>query len=1280
MINRFLYTKNIPILFAAIVLCSSLASAQEVNVQLNWAAKANRIETINGVFERISFEGANHTTENKFYPTFSKMFDVKGEVKAEIRNAVYTSVEKLAIADLPLLKDVPVLEVVNAKAAARNVAIVSVSPFRINEATGETEKLVSFTLSLSTSNKVASQLSASRGANSYAQNSVLKSGAWHRVAVSKTAIHKLTYTFVKTKFGVEPANISFTNFGVFGNYSGLLPEIAGQTPNCDDLKEMPVHVSDKNGNGKFDSDDYVLFFGQSPHTWSYPGSNKPFTHTKHLYSDENFYFITSTNGTGKNAPIENNPGAANYTATTFNDFAFHENDEKNYLESGRLWLGDRMSATKTSVDVDFNFPNLVTSSPVTIFSAATGRSTATTSSNAVILKVNQNGNQIFQHGLPGVGGGSYGSAASYGTATTSIAPTSDNIKLTYNYSSIDNAAEAMIDYVEVNCLRALKMSGSDLVFRSISSIEDARISEFKISDAGNVIVWDVTNPIDAKQQQVSYNSGFVSFNATTSSLKEFVAFNPDGSFSEPVYVTSVANQDLHAVGEPNMVIVTHPDFVPAANKLANFHKQHQNLNALVVTPQTIYNEFSSGKQDVSAIRNFMKMLFDRAAGDTNLIPKYLLLFGDGSFDMVNRTSAGDANFIPTFQSHESLAETVTFVSDDYYVLLEDGKGGTTLRDNDLLDAAVGRLPVSTVAEADGIVEKIITYKSPASLGNWRNTTTFIADDEDYNIHIKDADEIAEIARVKYPVYNFNKIYLDAYQRVNTPAGARYPDVNIAIINAMNKGTLIMNYVGHGGVSNWAHERVFNMNDIQQFKNKTTLPLFVTATCEFSKFDKSGGQTAGEVLINNPNGGAIALITTVRLVYSSQNYALNSALFKYIFEPYHGQVPTMGELLSSAKNSINKDANNRKFLLLGDPALKLNYPQLNVVTTEVNGNPVGMNNDTLKALQQATIKGEVRNWNGTIASDFNGVVYPTVYDKISTLTTLKNAGSSSKMDFKIYRNTLFNGKSSVTNGEFSFSFIVPKDIDYQVSKGRISYYADNLVDIDAHGFEHSINVGSSVDSVGFDDEGPKVTLFMNDERFRDGGITDANPNLLALLEDDYGINLGNGLGHEITAVLDEYSEKPIVLNDYFESELNSYRKGKVMYPFYKLEDGEHTLTVKAWDTQNNSAESTVSFVVGSSPKLVLDKILCYPNPVSQSATFSFEHNAADRPLDVSVKVYSLNGSLVHDIEQTITPSGFRETGVKWEAGDVMQGVYIYRVTIKDEDGNVASKSDRVVVIK
>ncbi|MCS6819975.1 MAG: type IX secretion system sortase PorU, partial [Chitinophagales bacterium] len=533
-----------------------------------------------------------------------------------------------------------------------------------------------------------------------------------------------------------------------------------------------------------------------------------------------------------------------------------------------------------------------------------------------------------------------------------------------------------------------------------------------------------------------------------------------------------------------------------------------------------------------------------------------------------------------------------------------------------------------------------------------------------------------------------KIYLDAYKRVNTSGGARYPDVNAAILNALNRGTLIINYVGHGGVNNWAHERIFNFNEIRQLKNINTLPLFVTATCEFSRFDRSGGQTAGENLIVNPNGGGIASVTTVRIVYSYQNKQLNEALVKNLFKTYRGRMPTMGELLMEAKNSIwsGNDPNNRKFLLLGDPALTLNYPALEVVTTEINGAPASQFNDTLKALQQVTLSGEVRYPNGTLATDFNGQLQATIFDKATTLTTLANSPGSFKAPFTVFNNIIFNGVASVVQGKFTISFIVPKDIDYRTGRARISYYAeDKQRNVDAHGLDTSMFIGGSLDTIDLDNQGPAIQLFMNNENFRDGGITDANPALLALLQDDQGINLSSALGHQITAILDANTSSPIVLNEYYRSELNDYRKGRVFYPFYNLADGPHTLTVKAWDSHNNSSEATISFIVTSTPALALQNVFCYPNPSSSSVTFSFEHNAAQRPLDADVKIYTLQGNLVRNIKLQLTPDGYRQKNIYWEGdtddgGQVQKGIYIYRITLTDNLGNNVSKSDKVVIVR
>lgn len=1274
--------KNESLIFSlCFMLCAAPVKAEPNHFFLNWKKEWKKIETAKGNIIRPDFDNAIHLEAKNFLPVFSTSFYTKAEASVEIQDTQFEVADSATAALLTNVSNRVEIAINNGKAALRNIAVVNILPFRKNENTGVVEQLVSFSLKVSEAS--SSQAKAARGASAYAQNSVLASGNWFRVAVSRTAMHKLSYNFLKLKLGIEPSNISFSSFGVFGNYHGQLNEVAGQEPQADDLLELPLYIEDKNGNGKFDSDDFVLFYGEDPHTWTYPGELKPFIHTKHLYSEKNFYFITTDKGSAKRPTQENFSGNSNVVVNTFNDFAFHESDEINLLESGRMWFGNKMSSTKTSITLNFNFPNIVTSSTANVLSAVLARTPQTTASGATQLSCTDGSQSVCSHSINGSGAPQYGTIATYHVTSGTLNPSSDNIKLTYNYNSIDNSGEAYIDYIEINCLRNLVFTGSSMNFRNIATVSPSAITQFQLSNANNVRVWDVTNPFDVREQAV--NNGI--FTVPTPFLKEFVAFNPAANFSEPEFVEKVNNQNLHACGQPDMLIVSHPSFLSAANRLAEFHRNHNGISVFVTVPQLIYNEFSSGKQDVTAIRNFMKMLYDRAAGDTNLIPRYLLLFGDGSFDMQNRTGSS-TNFVPTFQSYESLNEIGTFVSDDYFGLLDDGEGGNILSSNNFIDVAIGRLPVGSASEADGVVNKIINYKSKQSLGNWRNRLTFVADDGDGNVHFSDCNGFADFLAKNYPVYNQNKIYLDAYQRVNTPAGARYPDVNAAILNALNRGTLVINYVGHGGVNNWAHERIFNFNDIQQLRNFNTLPLFVTATCEFSRFDRSGGQTAGENLIVNPNGGGIASVTTVRVVYSYQNKQLNDALVRNLFKPYHGKTPTMGELLMQAKNGIwsGGDANNRKFLLLGDPALSLNYPELNVVTTEINGKKVGTSTDTIKALQQVTISGEVRNWDGSIANNFNGFVYPTIFDKLSTLTTLANSPGSSKAPFTVFRNIIFNGKASVQNGQFSFSFMVPKDIDYKVGAARLSYYAEDVSqNVDAHGLDTSIFIGSSVDSVPFDDEGPKITLFMNDENFRNGGITDANPKLLALLEDDFGINVGNALGHEITAVLDENSAKPIVLNEYFESELNTFKRGKVLYPFYKLADGEHTLTVKAWDTQNNSAEASINFIVSTSPALALEKVFCYPNPFSTSTTFSFEHNAADKTLNVDVKIYSLNGALVRNIQAELTPDGYRENGIKWngetdEGGNVMQGIYIYRITLTDIRGNQAAKSDRVVVIR
>ncbi len=1274
----------------AFLLPSQLFSAVYLDIsneKIQWDAASKKFNSLKGAFSGIGFNGAELNAANNFLPVWKKSVKIPAntDISFNLSNEVYTPISKTLISDTTQITNTVKIDFRKGTIQKQAYAFVNLLPIRKNATTGLYERLVSFDLNTQIATDYTKPAHNSRGGSrsTYAAASALATGNWHKVSVEKNGIYRISYTLLKEKFKIDPAGIQLDKLSVWGTPGALLNETAG-TDFVDDLTNIPLEVIDNNGNNKFDADDYILFYAQGPDSWGFDINDNLFHHTKHLYSTKNFYFI-STDKQRNILGSKPNASGSTKTLTTFDDFDFRENDQYNLDESGRVWLGNRMSSSVNSATFSFSFPNMVKTEPQKITSKVAGSSTISYLSLAIDLKLSESGTNITTHKINGTGNGSYHNVARESRGVYSASSATDNPTYTYSFTSYDPGgnATAYVDFIEVNCKRQLQMTGDVMHFRSTEANGAAAVT-FQLSGvAPGIKVLDITDPVSPVIAGQANGSTYDII--TADSLHEYVAYYTKNTLPEPEYVSTVGNQNLHAIGFPDMIIIR-PDnyFAAASDKLADFHRNEDGLIVEVVTLQNIYNEFSSGKQDISAIRNFIKMLYERAGNDTSLIPRYLCLMGDGSFDMRGITGQG-GNFIPTFQSYESFAPTTTFSSDDFYGLLDNGEGGgSILYNNNYLDMGVGRLPVTTDDEAMGVVNKIINYKSKAALGNWRNVLSFVADDEDGNTHLDSTESLAERARKDYPVYNYDKIYLDAYQQSNTPAGPRFPDVNNAILNAIYKGTLLVNYVGHGGINNWSLERIFNMNDIQQLNNFNKLPLFITATCEFSKFDKNGGQTAGEALINNSKGGAIGLITTVRLVYSNQNDALNSALFEHLFEPYNGRNPTLGELLVATKNNISLDENNRKFVLLGDPALKLNYPENNIVTTSVNGVAMNQLIDTIKALQQVTITGEVRTPAGTKMSSFNGVVYPTVYDKISTLTTLQNDANSPKRNFVLYKGILFNGKATVVNGEFSFSFLMPKDIDYKIGEGRISYYADDLNKIDAHGFESDIVIGSSIDSIPPDDQGPTVRLFMNDTTFINGGITDANPILLAILEDDYGINVGNSLGHEITAVLDEASDKPTILNDFYESELNNFRKGKVKYPFYKLTDGTHTLTVKAWDTQNNSTEESIEFLVSTSSAIALQHLMNYPNPFSNNTTIAFEHNMAGQPVSIQVEIFNTAGSKVSSIQENLTPEGYR-TLINWagntnDGGDVQQGLYIYRVTLTDQAGNVKRATSKLVVIK
>ncbi|HLU84160.1 MAG TPA: type IX secretion system sortase PorU, partial [Vicingaceae bacterium] len=961
--------------------------------------------------------------------------------------------------------------------------------------------------------------------------------------------------------------------------------------------------------------------------------------------------------------------------TSFNDYDFHEKDLVNLIKSGQEWFGEVFDA-RTSYSFSFNAPNIDVNSPVYIDASFAARSgtqsvfTVTTNSNSFTVPL-QNVNMT-----------SYTSAfASTNNGSTSFTTTSDILNITVDYNRPTSTSTGWLNEIELNFRRNLTMNGNQLIFRDINSVGSGNIANFNLSNAGIVSkIWDVTDPINVREQPFNLSNGIISFNAATDSLREFIAFTNSVS-TQVALLGKIENQNLHGFTQTDMIIISHPLFLTQANQIADFHK-NEGLDVIIVTPQQIYNEFSSGAQDIVAIRDFVRMLYNRAVTSTDL-PQYLLLFGDGSYDNKNRLTA-NTNFIPTFQSENSVNPLgpVSYVSDDFYGLLDDSEG--LWNGPEVMDIAIGRLPVKSTQEANNVVNKILNYNTINTLDDWRNELLFVGDDEDaLNMHMRDANIIADTVRSRYKAYNVDKVLIDAYQQVATPGGNRYPDVNDKIDKKINEGALIVNYTGHGGEVGWAHERILTVPMINSWENQNKLPLFITATCEFSRFDDPIRTSAGELIILN-KGGGIALMTTVRTVFATPNFQINKSIFDLIFTQNNLEDKTLGEIFKDAKNIPgNLSTNNRNFTLLGDPALKLAYPQNEVITTKINGNSIS-NNDTIKALQKVTIDGYVQDRNGNKLTSFNGIIKPTVFDKAKQITTLQNDGGAA-FQFEQQISKLFKGKVSVTNGDFSFSFVVPKDISFNYGLGKMSYYTENGT-TDGHGYYDGFYIGGMTDSAAADYQGPELELYMNDDNFISGGMTDENPNLLAYVEDIHGINMvGNGIGHDIVAILDDKTDQPFILNDFYEADLNSYQKGTIRFPFKELEEGRHKLTLKVWDVYNNSSEATIEFVVVKSKDVVIDKVYNYPNPFTTYTEFWFEHNQPGRPMYAQVQIYTVTGKLVQTLEQNIFTEGYRSSSITWDGLDaygdkIGRGVYVYKLRVRAENMSTTEKIQKLVILR
>jgi len=1155
---------------------------------------------------------------------------------------------------------------------------VKVLPF-IRQADGKVQQVDRFEIVLEQEAALAPLKSAKAG--NWIDHSLLASGSWYKISVEESGIHKLSYEQLQDLGLANPATVR-----IYGSGASLLPEQYSQGY-IDDLEVLPIYIH-KGEDDIFGPGDHILFYAKGPVHWNFDEESGMYLHHLHTYSWKGYYFLTDGQGEADDPDdAVLSTGAPTHIVTSYDFLDFHEDESYNLIHSGREWYGDVFSVNLTE-EYPFYIPGRVDGEQVNIRIAAAARSGVNST-----FSISANNEQLGAISVSGTNLSHYTSTYAYESSEKfSYQPDMNELDITVTYNRPDGNSQGWLNAISINGRSELALSGSQLDFRDSRSAGPGNISQFRVNEASNdLIIWELTNPRQAKNIPFSLEGSVASFTLETNSHREFIAFRPDGNYLSPDYTSEglgpVGNQDLHGLSHPDMIILTPELFLEEAETLAQFRRENDGLDVAVVTQQQVFNEFSSGTPDVSAIRNFMKMFYDRS-GETSSRCRYLLLFGDGSYD--NRGSGDkkyNTNLILTYQSEESLSPTGSYVSDDFYGLLDTDED---MYDG-LLDIGIGRLPASDVDEASSLVEKIIGYDNPDKQGGWRNQLCFIGDDEDSNIHMRQADELARYVNDHYPVYNSNKIYLDAYPQEELSTGPSYPDVTRAINDQVSRGALIINYTGHGGTQGLAHEKILTTNEIRSWTNKEKLPLFMTATCEFSRYDQYDRaedlevSSGGEEVLLNTEGGGIGLFTTTRLVYSGPNHALNERFYEVVFEKDENQAyHRLGDIIIYSKNNTGSGINKRNFTLLGDPSMRLSYPTHRVVTDSINGSPISQENDTLSALQWVTVSGHLENEDSLHMNGFSGMVYPRVFDKERTIETLANDGGS-VFTFNARNNILYSGEATVNEGRFSFGFYIPKDINYAYGLGKISYYSNNQ-EIDAHGsYEDFIVGGVGTDNVE-DHENPVIELFMNDTFFTSGGITDGDPELLAYVSDNYGINAtGNGIGHDLTATLNEDRINAVILNEFYQANANSYNSGVIRYPYSKLEPGAYTVTVKIWDIHNNSSESMLDFVVTESEEMLMEQLYNFPNPFFDLTWFNIEHNRPDSNLRLVLSIYSISGEMVRVIDQQVDSPGYRLEPVEWDGTSsggaaLGGGIYIYRATLSTEDGEVASSSGKLVIAR
>jgi hypothetical protein len=1201
------------------------------------------------------------------------------EKSLQISNIVYEEITENELGDLALssIPNAPNAAAQNLK--SKNDLYVSILLSPIVKTGNTVKKITSFSYTLSTS---SNRITAPNSEFSTLSNSVLSTGDWYRFYLTKSGVYKINSNFLSS-LGINTNGVDPRKIKIYGNGGRMIP-LKNSEDYPADLRENAIQVIGEN-DGVFDNSDYILFYGEGVDQW-----NDESQTTNNLYDSKSYYYINVQGNDGKRIlPMQQPTAPTDVLVTQFDDTQYYEVDKVNIVRLGRRWFGEEFDFVDQQ-NFQFKIPNIVTSTPVNLYIYAAAVSII---GSSMEVKANDAlaGNMIFTP---------IGSSVKADAAILNVTiPAVEDIKISlkYNNGGVPDS-KGYLDYISLKSKRNLVGYGKQFAFQYALSSTSTQIGEFQIGNAASVKqVWDITDIYNVTQVS-NENQSVFSFKTNFGSVEKFIALD-ESDYYQPLTEgrSKVTNQNLKGniflngqgqFQDVDYLIIT-PAFLRAqAEKLANFHRSYSQLNVKVVLLEDIYQEFASGKQDIGAIRNFIKYVYFNASADDKKV-KYVNLFGDASFDFKNRISIA-SNIFPIYHALNSLTvDPSSFASDDYFVLMDSNEGNLDVsypQKAGLVDIAVGRMIASTTTQADELVNKVIDYHDVKSYGNWRNNIVVVADDTDKESDLSlqsNINSLAETIVAEKPFLNYEKILLDSYVQETSAGGSRYPKARKDLFDFFEKGALVLNYLGHGGEDGLSQERIWEKADGQNLRNQYRYPLFITITCEFSRFDNPFRPTAGEYTYWNPKGGAISMITTVREIYQSTGENFNNILAKYLFSYDSNEYVPIAEALRLAKNEFTPRTD--VVFYLGDPALQLAIAKPKVSLTKVNDVPVTGAIDDFKSLSYVKLTGEVTDENNNPLPAYDGELSVQIFDKKITRTTLNNDNNSPPINFDVLGETIFRGNATINDGKFEFGFVVPRDIAIPLGNGRISFYAKRTQTLfDKSGVNTTIKIGGINENAVADSTPPKVKLYMNDKTFVSGGITNESPLFLAYLEDENGINTASGIGHDIVAILDGNESAPYKLNDYYETELDNYKQGKLKFPFRNLSKGLHTISFKAWDVYNNLVTAEIQFMVLSDESISISNVLNYPNPFVNYTQFWFSHNKPFETLEVQVQVMTITGKLVWTKNQTVSSAETICRAISWDGKDdfgdkIGKGVYIYKLTVKSTLSNSKTEKYEKLVI-